>query len=154
MLANNVTDNFDHQSFREIPLVSGHGDALNITLLREALQDQSRLRDARQVLVFEIGFLPNENAKQEACQSFLEACTQAEKTNIWAVESATRSTLAQSLRRSGKLAAAEKEVEIALNILRQAVSIISILLPRIHFAGLYGFFQETSTYTHRTYSRS
>ncbi|KAI4123811.1 MAG: hypothetical protein LQ341_007149, partial [Variospora aurantia] len=68
MIANHVTDNFDHQSFRNIPLVPDlqKEGQLNLTRLREAVQSQGRLRDARLVLSFEVGFHPDEVAKQHA----------------------------------------------------------------------------------------
>lgn len=119
MAANHVTENFDHQSFRTIPLVPEETGELNLTQLRWVLQCQARSRDARLVLSFEIGFLPTEDAKQEACRSLIEACNHAdEKKPIWAIESTARSMLAQSLRRAGNTEIAEMETDVALGLLK------------------------------------
>ena len=139
MAANHVIDNFDHQSFRQIPLVSETEGELNLTQLRDFVQSQGRLRDARLILSFEIGFLPNEDAKQEACRSLIQVCSHSgRKEPLWAVESAVRSMLAQSLRRAGNVVEAEKETGQALNLIYQAVGVSRLafchrLLFLIHF---------------------
>ncbi|KAL9053204.1 MAG: hypothetical protein Q9206_004022, partial [Seirophora lacunosa] len=120
MIANHVTDNFDHESFRVIPLVDNRGSGqLNITHLRELVQSQGRIRDARLILSFEVGFLSDEEAKQEACLSLINACAHAGPMEpAWSVESAARSMLAQSYRRAGNLEASNKETTAALDLLR------------------------------------
>ncbi|KAL8726743.1 MAG: hypothetical protein Q9166_006538 [cf. Caloplaca sp. 2 TL-2023] len=120
--ANHVTDNFDHESFRKIPLASDIKEGeLNITRLRHELQEHGRLRDARSILSFEVGFLTDEQAKQEACRSLIDACSRpGKKEPVWAVESTARSMLAQSLRRAGDVVEAEKETALALDLLKQA----------------------------------
>lgn len=126
MIANQVTDNFDHQSFRNIPLIPDpqKEGQLSLIKLREAVQSQGRLRDARLVLSFEVGFHPDEVAKQQACLSLIEACKHPGRVEpVWAVEGAVRSMLAQSYRRVGDFEAAEKETNLALNILKTAVSL-------------------------------
>lgn len=121
-MANYVTDNFDHGSFRRIPIVSGGKDKLNLSQLREAVQQQGRLRDARLILGFELVFLQTEEAKQEACHSLLQACSSpSDKEPMWSVESATRSMLAQSLRRAGNIPAADRETRLAIDLLAQSV---------------------------------
>ena len=117
-----MTDNFNHESFCEIPVIPGNEDELNIARLRKYLQDYSRLQDARLILNLEVFFLPNETAKQEACRSFLAACGRAKGSGMWAIESAARSMLATALRRAGDLAAAEQEANVAMALLDQAVS--------------------------------
>ncbi|KAL8663598.1 MAG: hypothetical protein Q9202_003786 [Teloschistes flavicans] len=115
------TGDFDSQSFRQIPLAIREVDTLNLTQLRQAIQAQGRIRDARLILSFEIGFLPNELAKQAACRSLIEACASAlQQEPAWSVESAARSMLAQSLRRAGNVVEANGETHIALDLLKQA----------------------------------
>ncbi|KAL8732428.1 MAG: hypothetical protein Q9181_003963 [Wetmoreana brouardii] len=116
-----VTDKFDPQSFRQIPLATNEEGGLNITQLRQTTQQQGRIRDARLILSFEIGFLPDEDTKQTACRSLIEACFHAnDKEPVWAVESIARSMLAQSLRRVGNVVAADEETRFALDLLQQA----------------------------------
>lgn len=131
MAANLVTDNFDHQSFEKIPKAPEDEGAQKLSRLRQVMQSQGRLRDARLVLSFELGFLPNENAKQEACKSLIAACADAgDKEPAWALEGTARSTLAQSLRRSGDAATATKEIELALDLLDKGVS-TTVFLSRL-----------------------
>ncbi|KAL8700752.1 MAG: hypothetical protein Q9201_005280 [Fulgogasparrea decipioides] len=116
-----ATDKFDPQSFRQIPLATNEEGGLNITQLRQATQKQGRIRDARLILSFEIGFLPDEDTKQAACRSLMEACLHAsDKEPLWAVESTVRSMLAQSLRRAGNVVAANEETQFALDLLKKA----------------------------------
>ena len=118
-----MTENFDHQSFCQLPRVTGEKGKLNLTQLREAVQGQGRLRDARLILGFELGFLADQNAKEEACRSLLNACKfSGELEPIWLIESHTRSILAQALRRTGKVSAAEREAGLAIELLSEAVS--------------------------------
>lgn len=125
-----MTDNFDHGSFRQIPIVSGENDKLNLTQLREAVQQQGRLRDARLILGFEHFFLQSEDAKQEACQSLLQACSSpGDREPWWTVESVTRSMLAQSLRRAGNIPAAERETRSAIDLLVQSVGFLNHVSP-------------------------
>ena len=122
MSANHVTENFDHESFRQLPRVTGDKDKLNLTQLREAVQGKGLLRDARLILSFEIGFIADENAKEEACRSLLNACNfSGELEPRWLIESHTRSILAQALRRAGNVSAAERETELAMDLLSEAV---------------------------------
>ncbi|KAL8977465.1 MAG: hypothetical protein Q9205_006739, partial [Flavoplaca limonia] len=120
MIANHVTDNFDHESFRVIPLVtSQESQQLSLSHLREVVQSQGRVRDARLILSFEVGFLSDEEAKQGACLSLIEVCTQTDESEPrWSVESSARSMLAQSYKRAGQLEASEKETNAALNLLK------------------------------------
>ena len=103
--------------------MTGENDKLNLTQLREAVQGQGRLRDARQILGFELGFLADQNAKEEACRSLLNACKfSGELEPIWLIDSHTRSILAQALRRTGKVSAADRETGLAIKLLSEAVS--------------------------------
>ncbi|KAL8912475.1 MAG: hypothetical protein Q9172_007494, partial [Xanthocarpia lactea] len=116
-----VTDKFDTQSFRQIPFAPRAETELNLTQLRCAVQGQGRLRDARLILGIEMGFLSGEDAKCKAWRSLIEACRHADnKEPVWAVESTARSMLAQSLRRAGDSALADKETQLALEIAKQA----------------------------------
>ena len=118
-----MTDNFDTQSFRQIPFAPRAENELNLTQLRRAVQSQGRLRDARLILAIESGFLSGEDAKCGAWRSLIEACRHANNNEpVWAVESTARSMLAQSLRRAGDSAAAEKETQLAVEVAEQAVS--------------------------------
>ena len=125
MIANHVTDNFDHESFRVIPLVtSQESQQLSLSHLREVVQSQGRVRDARLILSFEVGFLSDEEAKQGACLSLIEACAQAgESEPWWSVESSARSMLAQSYKRVGQPEASEMETNAALDLLKNVVPI-------------------------------
>ncbi|KAL8916572.1 MAG: hypothetical protein Q9208_008443 [Pyrenodesmia sp. 3 TL-2023] len=123
LVANHVTDNFDHQSFRNIPFVpeKEEEEELSLTRLRIAMQVQGRLRDARLILNAEMGFISDEDKKQQACCSFIEACHRAGvKEPVWSIESIARSTLAQSYRRAGNAFAAQEETDRALALLKQA----------------------------------
>ncbi|KAL8777868.1 MAG: hypothetical protein Q9194_002315 [Teloschistes cf. exilis] len=116
-----VTGSFDPLTFRQIPLAAPEVDLLNITQLRQAMQAKRRIRNARLILSFEVGFLPDELAKQAACRSLIEALPYADEHEpVWAVESAVRSMLAQSLRRAGKVVEADEETQLALNLLKHA----------------------------------
>ncbi|KAL8975237.1 MAG: hypothetical protein Q9197_000540 [Variospora fuerteventurae] len=109
--------------FRNIPLIPDprKEGQLNLIKLREAVQSRGRLRDARLILSFEVGFHPDEVAKQQACLSLIEACKHPGRVEpVWAVEGAVRSMLAQSYRRVGDFEAAEKETNLALNLLKTA----------------------------------
>ncbi|KAL8859767.1 MAG: hypothetical protein Q9178_003882 [Gyalolechia marmorata] len=120
-VTNHVTDNFDTQSFRQIPFAPRGENELNLTQLRCAVQGQGRLRDARLILGIENGFLSGENVKCEAWTSLIKVCRHVDnKEPVWAVESTARSMLAQSLRRAGDYAAAERETQLALEVAKQA----------------------------------
>ena len=109
--------------------MTGNKDKLNLTQLREAVQGQGRLRDARLILSFEISFLADENAKEEACLSLLNACKSSGALEPrWLIDSHTRSILAQALRRAGKVSAAERETALAMDLLSEAVRCFNLSL--------------------------
>ena len=105
----------------------GDNDKPNLTQFREAIQGQGRLREAQLILSSEIAFLADENAKEEACRSLLNACNFSDESEPrWLIESHTRSKLAQALRRAGKVSVAERETRLAMDLLLEAVCCLNL----------------------------
>lgn len=90
--------------------------------LREFLQSQGRLQEASLILNFELGFQPNPARSQEACRSFLKACSSSAvgQNPVWYVESSARLHIARSLNGEGQIEQAANEFELAKNQFRQA----------------------------------
>lgn len=121
MMAGYISENFDARSYQEVPFVSDDTDALNISSLREYLQRQGRLREARAVLDLEVTVLDGNRAKQEACRSLLEACTApALQEPAWFITCRARLQLAQLLRKNGQLEEANQQFDLARSLSREA----------------------------------
>lgn len=119
--AAHVTHSFDANYFRQIPHVAAKSDSLNISKLREHLQDQGHLRQARAILDTEVGFLTSQGAKHEACRSLLRACATSESIEpIWLIEGRTRLQLAQNLSQEHQVQDANREFGLACTLLQQA----------------------------------
>jgi hypothetical protein len=120
-MANNATGNFDESYFLSIPRVSNDSTHLSITQLRENLQEKGRLRDACALLVIELNFLPDPEARIRACRSLLEACGKASpREPLWYVEGRVRLLLAQKLRSNGQVSEADREFQSAKELLLKA----------------------------------
>lgn len=104
-----------------IPYVPQDNGGLSISQLRENLQRQGRLKEARLTLDIELYFLPSSDTKQDACRSFLHAC---QGTSIheptWFVESKVRLQLAQILKKRGQFSNAGEEFDLARKLLQKA----------------------------------
>ena len=116
VLADNVADNFNIESFRNIPPVPADSDGSGLTKLREHLERQGRLREARAVLDVELPFL-DRPTKQNACQSVIEACKfPARFEPAWFIECRARLQLAQALRKASQNPEADQEFELARSL--------------------------------------
>lgn len=120
-MAGYISEKFDSRSYQEVPFVSADTDALNISSLREHLQRQGRLREARALLDLEVTVLDGNRAKQEACKSLLEACAApAMQEPVWFIACRARLQLAQLLRRNSQLEEANQQFDLARSLSRQA----------------------------------
>lgn len=120
-MANNATGNFDESYFLSIPHLSNASDHRSITRLRENLQEKGRLRDACALLVIELNFLPDPDARIRACRSLLEACDKASPHEpLWYVEGRARLLLAEKLRSNGQVTEADCEFQSAKKLLLKA----------------------------------
>ena len=81
----NVTDNLDKEFFEVIPAVADSKGWTRLRRLRECLQMQGRLLEARAILDQELGQTPDGSEQEKACRSLLEACVSQKdsKEPIW-----------------------------------------------------------------------
>lgn len=96
-------------------------ESLNISILREYIQDLGHLRQARALLDIEVGFLTSQGAKQEACRSLLRVCTISESIEpIWLIEGRARLQLAQNSSQDHQVEHSNREFELSAMLLQQA----------------------------------
>ena len=115
LIANNVFEKFNAEFFKTIPWVPEHVGGLGLTKLRQHLQAEGRLNEARLILGFEVSFLPcGTVAKQDTFKSLLQACDESNvKEPIWFIEGKTRLDLAKLLRSAGQEEEARRELMLA-----------------------------------------
>lgn len=81
----NVTNNLDKEFFEVIPAVADSKGWTRLRRLRECLQRQGRLFEARAILDQELGQTPDGSEQEKACRSLLDACISQKdsKEPIW-----------------------------------------------------------------------
>ncbi|KAL9119341.1 MAG: hypothetical protein Q9187_004105 [Circinaria calcarea] len=121
LICPHVNDTMDLDFLFCIPYVPQHNGGLSISQLRQNLQRQGRLKEARLMLDMELCFLPSPDTKQDACRSLLHACQGSSiHEPTWFVESKARLQLAQILKKTGQPLNADEEFDLARKLLQQA----------------------------------
>ena len=114
MVATQVSDNFDVQSYIQIPHVEDGSTGSPLSILREVLQSAGNLRQAQAILIVEMPFLDDSKAKKQACESLLRSCIANKDVKVlWNVEGLVRLELASLLNAGGETSAARQEFENA-----------------------------------------
>lgn len=136
LILNNTANNFDLEFFRQIPyIVHGQGGT-KLTRLREYLQDEGRLREARAILDQELPLYESGVGQASACRSLLEACSVPETLEpTWWIAGRVRIRLSQVLNALGQNDVAKQELVSAAKQLQQAcasgISNRTVLLVRL-----------------------
>ena len=110
----NISDNFDIQSFNQIPYVGADSSGPPLSILREKLQSNGNLRQAQALLNLDVALLDSMSAKKEACQSLLRSCLESRDVEVlWHVEGQVRLELAEHWNREGNTGVAQQEFQKA-----------------------------------------
>lgn len=140
-----VSDNFNVELYSQIPRLEEECTGPILSNLRERLQSKGRLRQAQSVLSIEPSYLPSPSAKEEACESLLNACLRDENFKVlWDIEGQVRMDLAKYLGLDGKTAAAQKQYEASRSAFERAPVLVcqNKAFRQINVAE-----QKASTYT-------
>lgn len=121
LLLRDTADNFDFEFFRRIPYVSHDQRDTNFTQLREYLQGEGRLREARAILDLELPLYKSGADRESACRSLLEVCSVSETLEpTWWIAGRVRIRLSQVLNALGQSEVAKEELVSAGKQLQQA----------------------------------
>lgn len=129
-------DNFDLDFFRKIPYVIHDQGGTKLTQLREYLQGEGRLREARAVLDQELPLHESGVGQEKACRSLLEACSVSKSLEpTWWIASRARLRLSGVLNALGQSEAAKEELVSAAKQLQKVsasgISNRTVLLVRL-----------------------
>ena len=118
----NVTDDFDKEFFEVIPAVAELNGWTRLRRLRECLQWQGRLLEARAILDQELGHTPDGSEQEKACRSLLEACVSQKnsKEPIWWVTGRSKLRLGQILTAGSQVQASDDAFQGARRALKAA----------------------------------
>ena len=118
----NVTDDFDKESFEVIPAVTELNGWTRLRRLRECLQRQGRLLEARAILDQELGHTPDGSEQEKACRSLLEACVSQKTSNepIWWITGRSKLRLGQILTAGSQVQASDDAFQGARRALEAA----------------------------------
>ena len=137
----NVTDNFDKEFFEVIPAATDSKGWTRLGRLRECLQRQGRLLEARAILDQELGHSPDGSEQEKACKSLLEACISQKnsKEPIWWIIGRSKIRQGQVLTASSQIQArndAYQDARCALKAARASIcennTLLSLRLAEIH----------------------
>lgn len=118
----NVTDDFDNEFFEVIPAVAESNGRTRLRPLREFLQSQGRLLEARVVLDQELGHTPDGSEQEKACRWLLEACVSQKYSQepIWWIAGRSKLRLGQVLTAGSQVQASDDTFQGARRALKAA----------------------------------
>ena len=95
----NFTNDFDKEFFEVIPAVAQSNVWTRLRRLREYLQRQDRLLEARVILDQELAHTPDGSEQEKACRSLLEVCSNQKNSEepIWWIAGRSKLRLGQIL---------------------------------------------------------
>lgn len=136
LLLKSNTKDFDLEFFRKVPSVIVAEGSTKLTQLREYLQGEGRLREARAILDQELVLHENGVGQERACRSLLEACSASETLEpTWWIAGRVRTRLSQVLNARGQRELARQELVSAEKLFQQAcasgISNRTVLLVRV-----------------------
>ena len=122
LIANSATEDFDKEFFEVIPAVAEVNAWIRLRRLRECLQKQGRLLEARAILDQEYAFTPDGSEQEKACKSLLEACLNQKDSQqpIWWIIGRTKLRLCQTLIAGSQVQASDDAFEDARRALQAA----------------------------------
>lgn len=105
-----------------IPAVAGFDGGTRLRRLREFLQRQGRLLEARAILDQELGHTPDGSEQEKACRSLLEACVSQKhsKEPIWWITERSKLRLGQILMAGSRVQAGDDAFQGARRALKNA----------------------------------
>lgn len=115
-------DHFDNEFFEVIPAVADSNGWTRLRRLRECLQRQGRLLEARAILDQELAHSPNGSEQEKACRSLLEACVsqKTSKEPIWWITGRSKLRLGQILMAGSRVQACDDAFQDARRALKVA----------------------------------
>ena len=122
LISNNATEDFDEAFFEVIPAVAEVNGWMRLRRLRECLQRQGRLLEARAILDQEYALTPDGSEQEKACKSLLEACISHNDSQqpIWWITGRTKLRLGQTLIAGSQVQASDDAFQDARRALKAA----------------------------------
>lgn len=118
----NFTNDFDNGFFEVIPAVAESNGWTRLRRLREYLQRQDRLLEARVILDQELAHTPDGSEQEKACRSLLEACANQKNSEepIWWITGRSKLRLSQILMVGNQVQAGDNALQGARRALEAA----------------------------------